>query len=196
MTIDFYNTNADSFYTSTVDVDMSHLYSRFTEHLPSNAHILDAGCGSGRDSKAFLTMGYRVTAFDASQEMVKRAKEHTGLNVQCLSFEQFQSAEKYDGIWSCASLLHIPMGELPAIMKRLEGMLAAGGVWYLSFKYGTGEREKDGRHFTDINEGILTDLLTPLHGLEVVSTWVTEDARPDRDEKWLNAIIKKLPLEE
>ncbi|WP_448218382.1 class I SAM-dependent methyltransferase [Endozoicomonas sp. 2B-B] len=196
MTIDFYNINADRFYTSTVDVDMSHLYGRFTEYLPSNALILDAGCGSGRDSRAFLSMGYRVKAFDASLEMVKRAKEHTGLDVQCLSFEQFQTTEKYNGIWSCASLLHIPINELPAIMKRLEGMLAADGVWYLSFKYGAEQREKDGRHFTDINERILTGLLAPLRSLEVVSTWVTEDARPDRDEKWLNAITKKLPLEE
>lgn len=191
MTIDFYNTNADSFYSSTVDVDMSHLYKKFTQHLPPEALILDAGCGSGRDSKAFLSMNYRVVPFDASQEMVKRASELTGLDVQCISFDQYQSTEKYDGIWTCASLLHISMKQLPAIMKKFNRMLVDGGIWYLSFKYGAEEREKNGRHFTDINETILADLLSPLTYLDVLSTWITEDARPDRDEKWLNAIIKK-----
>ncbi|MTI12324.1 class I SAM-dependent methyltransferase [Sansalvadorimonas verongulae] len=191
MTIDFYNINADSFYESTIDADMSQQYARFTEHLPANASVLDAGCGSGRDSKAFLTMGYDVTAFDASHEMVSRAKALTGLDIQLKQFDQFQTERQFDGIWSCASLLHISLINLPAILSRLEGMLSAGGVWYLSFKYGIEEREKGGRHFTDLNENALENLIRPLTRLQIQSVWITDDVRPGRDEQWLNAILRK-----
>lgn len=39
----------------------------------SNAHIIDLGCGSGRDSKAFINKGYKVTAVDGSKELAKIA---------------------------------------------------------------------------------------------------------------------------
>jgi 2-polyprenyl-3-methyl-5-hydroxy-6-metoxy-1,4-benzoquinol methylase len=66
MTIEYYQQNADEFFNGTINVDMSNIYQHFTKDLHANALILDAGCGSGRDSKAFLDMGYKVDAFDAS----------------------------------------------------------------------------------------------------------------------------------
>ena len=191
MSIDFYNTNASNFYESTVDVDMGELYIKFTKHLPGNASVLDAGCGSGRDSKAFQAMGFHVTAFDASEEMVKRASQLTGLEVQCKRFDQFQAARNFNGIWACASLLHVPLADLPGVLKKFERMLVVGGVWYMSFKYGSCEREKDGRHFTDLDEKGLEELLRPLNSIQIESMWSTDDVRPGRNEKWLNVIIRK-----
>jgi 2-polyprenyl-3-methyl-5-hydroxy-6-metoxy-1,4-benzoquinol methylase len=57
MPADFYNNNAQPFFDSTKDVDMSHVLSRFIAYLKPGAHILDAGCGSGRDSKTFIGIG-------------------------------------------------------------------------------------------------------------------------------------------
>ncbi|KJG02112.1 class I SAM-dependent methyltransferase [Photobacterium angustum] len=74
MSIDFYNTHADDFYQSTVNIDVSPLLRRFIPYLPASAHILDAGCGSGRDSKTFIDQGFQVTAIDASEELGKRAE--------------------------------------------------------------------------------------------------------------------------
>ena len=62
----YYSRFATDVFDATVGVDMSPLYARFLEGLPPNAHILDAGCGSGRDAKAFCRIGFRVTAFDAN----------------------------------------------------------------------------------------------------------------------------------
>ena len=72
MTINYYQQNADSFVASTVAVDMTSLYAPFIGAIEPNGLILDAGCGSGRDAKAFADMGYRVEAFDASPAMVER----------------------------------------------------------------------------------------------------------------------------
>ena len=66
-TLDYYNRNADSFFESTACVDMSPLYERFLALVGPQGTILDAGCGSGRDAKAFRDLGYQVSAFDASE---------------------------------------------------------------------------------------------------------------------------------
>ncbi|MCK7628767.1 class I SAM-dependent methyltransferase [Shewanella sp. JNE10-2] len=191
MTIQYYNDNADIFFAGTINVDMSELHKKFTSHLLEGALILDGGCGSGRDSLAFMQQGFRVEAFDAAEAMVAKASALTGLDVQLKRFDQLEETERYDGIWTCASLLHVPKVNLLESMKALANSLKQGGVWYLSFKYGDSERIKDGRKFTDLNEQSLLSMLSELVGLEIHETWVTVDKRLDRDEKWLNAIIKK-----
>lgn len=192
MTINFYNQNAESFVQGTLNVDMQSLYRPFVRQLPKNALILDAGCGSGRDSKAFIDMGYRVEAIDASEAMVEHASTYSGIDVQHKTFQQVDVINRYDAIWSCASLLHVPLAELPEVIAKLSRSLKSNGVWYLSFKYGNTERIKDGRTFTDLDEVSLEALLSHQHDIEIVETWVTEDARPDRAEKWLNAIVHKV----
>ncbi|WP_034841613.1 class I SAM-dependent methyltransferase, partial [Endozoicomonas numazuensis] len=105
-TIAFYERNSDSFFDSTVTVDAQALYDQFLPLLPDHAHILDAGCGSGRDALVFLKKGYQVTEFDGSPSLAERASELTGLVIQCSLFEEFTSDHRFDGIWACASLLY------------------------------------------------------------------------------------------
>lgn len=191
MTLHYYQTNAQTFFDGTVNVDMSSLYETFTRHLAPGARVLDAGCGSGRDAKAFQEMGYQVEAFDASPAMVELAREHAGLPVQLMTFADVDWKEEFDGIWCCASLLHVPAVELPGVMQRLADALKPGGVWYVSFKYGDGEREVDGRRFTDLDEVGLKALIGGVVGIEVSEIWVTRDRRPGRDESWVNGVLGK-----
>ncbi|MBY5923386.1 class I SAM-dependent methyltransferase [Ferrimonas balearica] len=191
MSIEFYNQNADNFFENTVNVDMSALYDEFTQHLPEGAKILDAGCGSGRDSKAFVDMGYDVTAIDASAEMVRRATTHAGIKVHQLRFDEIPWTETFDGIWSCASLLHVKRRELPKTLETIANALKPNGSWYASFKYGNSEREKEGRHFTDLDEAQFAELIDDLPGIEIAKVWITVDKRPDRDERWLNVMLRK-----
>ncbi|WMY73836.1 class I SAM-dependent methyltransferase [Buttiauxella selenatireducens] len=191
MTLNYYQNNAQVFFNGTVNVDMSSLYESFTRLLLPGSQVLDAGCGSGRDSKAFIEMGYQVEAFDASSEMVALASQHTGLSVQQMTFAEVDTQQHYDGIWCCASLLHVPSQELPSVMQKLANALKPGGVWYVSFKYGDSEREKDGRLFTDMNEASLGALLETTPEVEIETLWTTQDNRPERDEIWLNALLRK-----
>lgn len=191
MTLNYYQNNAQTFFDGTVNVDMSTLYKSFTRHLIPDAQVLDAGCGSGRDAKAFHEMGYQVEAFDASSEMVALASQHSGLLVKQMTFGDMDAKERYDGIWCCACLLHVPAQELPLVMQNLENALKPGGIWYVSFKYGDSEREKDGRRFTDMNETNLKALLEASPEIEIESLWTTQDKRPERDEIWLNALLRK-----
>ena len=171
---------------------MSQLYGRFLLTVPSGGLLLDAGCGSGRDSKAFLALRYRVQAFDASQELAQRAAALIGQPVATLSFEQINEVACYDGIWACASLLHVPEKDLPDVLSRLWASLKPGGTFYLSFKLGRGERNQNGRHFTDASEAQLRSWVSQLAEVESVECWVTPDQRPEREEHWLNALVRRV----
>lgn len=191
MSIEYYQQNADEFFNNTIGVDMTELYKPFVSLLKPHALILDAGCGSGRDTKAFLDMGFQVEAIDASKAMVEKARQVTRINVQQKRFDEIDVIAHYDAIWSCASLLHVPENELLATIITLSSALKSNGVWYLSFKYGSTQREKAGRLFTDMNEQRLDDLLSKVANLQLKKSWITTDKRPDKEESWLNAILIK-----
>ena len=160
MSIDYYNNNASAFHADTADVDMSALYQEFLPLLPAGAHIIDAGCGPGRDAMAFQSQGFRVTAFDASEALIDIARQRLGadLAVQA-TFLEFSAQEPVDAIWACASLLHVPFHDLARTFWHLAKQLKKGGLFYCSFKYGDDESERGGRRFTNLNEARLHEVL-------------------------------------
>lgn len=190
-TIDYYNKNAAAFYQQTVDIDMETLYQPFLRYLSKNAKILDLGCGSGRDALAFKQKGYEVEATDYSINLVEQARKNTGIQVRLESFYDLNAKEQYDGIWACASLLHCERSKLSDVLQRLVQALKPNGVCYMSFKYGSEEREKDGRYFTDLDENQANQLLTKVEHILLLQQWITTDKRVDRTEEWLNIIFQK-----
>jgi len=190
-TLHYYKTNSSVFFAETVGVDMSMLHDRFLALVPKAGFVLDAGCGSGRDAKAFTQRGYRVAAFDASSELAALASKHIGHDVAVRTFAEVDEVGIYDGIWACASLLHLPLLELPDAISRLWRTLKPGGVIYVSFKEGATERIKDGRHFTDLTELALRRFFSDFSEVLSIDCWQTPDARSDRSEIWLNAIIRR-----
>ncbi|SFL04837.1 class I SAM-dependent methyltransferase [Azotobacter beijerinckii] len=97
----YYETQARQFFAETVGLEMGELHRRFLDAIPAGGHLLDAGCGSGRDAKAFLARGYRVTAFDASPALAGLASEHLGQSVAVRRFAEVEETALYDGIWAC-----------------------------------------------------------------------------------------------
>lgn len=193
MSIDYYNNNAEEFITNTINVDMSSFYKLFLSLIPDGGSLLDAGCGSGRDAKYFLEQGYQVDAYDASEAMAGHAAELTGLQIPVATFDSFEPPYPYDGIWACASLLHVPKDEFQSTFDRLLSQLKPKGVLYLSMKYGHDQHSRHGRTFTDLDEIGLEDLLNNSGEAAPVAIWVSEDKRPDRTEQWLNAIVRYVP---
>lgn len=135
----------------------------------------------------------RVVAFDACERLVSLARQHSGLPIAQRDFSQVNEIACYDGVWACASLLHLPEKELAESLQRLWQALKPGGVFYLSFKEGQGERQHGGRHFTDATEGRLIQWLQPIQDIQSTETWITEDLRPGRSERWLNALLRRAP---
>lgn len=187
-TIEYYNQNAETFVKETLHADMADNRKRFLKYVRSGGRILDAGCGSGRDALAFRQAGYQVEAFDASEEICRLASENLGFPVRCLRFQELEGEAEYDGIWACASLLHVSGNELPNVIQRLKKLLKPGGVLYASFKKGEGDRTKGGRYFQDMTEEKLKDLFETA-GLTVLESYESTDVREDRkEEKWVNVV--------
>ncbi|WP_372627734.1 class I SAM-dependent methyltransferase [Arsukibacterium sp.] len=189
-TIDYYNQHAADYTQSTDQIDMTALYAEFLPFVKIGGHILDAGCGSGRDADYFKQQGFKVSAFDASAELARLASTRLQQAVAVQRFEQLNQHEKYHGIWCCASLLHVANNNLAAVFGLLQQALKPSGVLYASFKYGDAERQDHGRHFTDMNEARLTALISNVNGLTLNKMWLTQDQRPARNhETWLNALL-------
>lgn len=191
-TIDYYNQNANQFVQGTIFVDFSATQERFLAKLPTGAYVLDFGCGSGRDTKCFLEKGYQVEATDGSEELCKLASEYTGIQVKNMLFDELDETEKYDGIWACSSILHLPKTELKDVLKKMVVALKKHGVIYTSFKYGEFEGERNGRYFTDFTLESFEAFMQDIPNLRIEESWITGDVRPMRgEEKWLNLILRK-----
>lgn len=187
-TISYYDKNAAEFCKNTIDADMSFCRDKFLKYLKTRSAILDAGCGSGRDSVAFKQLGYHVTAMDASPEICKEAEKVLGQKVLCKTFEELDDKNVYDGIWACASLLHVTKERMEDVLCRLKRALKDGGVLYASFKYGEEEKIVNGRLFNYYSEQSLRMLMIE-NGFEVLELFVTQDVREDRrEEKWVNVV--------
>lgn len=191
-TLKYYNENAQSFASGTVSVKFTKVQDKFLEKLNPDAYILDFGCGAGRDTKYFLSRGYQVDAVDGSEQLCRIASEYTEIKVRQMLFQELDEKEKYDGIWACASILHLPKKQLREVLKNMYAALKSKGWIYISFKYGEFEGERNGRYFTDFTTYTFKDFIHDMHGLKIEEHWITGDVRPGRgEEKWLNLLLQK-----
>jgi len=187
-TIKYYNDNSKAYFDSTVNADMSFSYAKFEKYLKEGAYILDAGCGSGRDSKYFLSKGYKVKAIDGSEELCRLASEYLGQEVECINFNDLNFDREFDAVWACASLLHVDKKDIKNVMYRTYKSLKHNGIICASFKYGDTDRVQGERYFNDLNEDSLKLLFSNFLIKEV---WYSDDVRPGRTDRWINVIARK-----
>lgn len=191
-TLDYYNKNAGSFAETTMNVDFHETQKHFQKLLPERGCILDFGCGSGRDTKYFLSQHFKVDAIDGSEELCRIASDYAGIKVKKLLFNELKEIEKYDGIWACSSILHLPKYELKEVLEKMIKALKRDGIIYTSFKYGNFEGERNGRYFIDFTEEKFGEFVQSIENVKLKEEWITCDVRPGRgEEKWLNLILQK-----
>jgi len=189
-TIDYYDRNADEYFAHTSGVTFDEIYRRFLKYIPQGGRIMDLGCGSGRDVKWFCDHGYEAYGLDASEELAKRATNTFGITVSTGLVEDWIADEPFDGIWCCATLMHLDDRALEQFFKNLKCNLKAGGVVFLSVKSGiTTGLDEQGRYFRDFTEGDVYEIIVRHKDLQVREIWYTHD-KLDRDTfRWMNVII-------
>ena len=191
-TLDYYDKNARQFAEETRNADLHKIQERFLSYLDAGARILDFGCGSGRDTRYFLEKGFQVEAVDGSGELCRLAEAYTGVPVRNMQFQELDVSDVYDGIWACASVLHLKKEQLPEVFRRLSAAARENAAVYMSFKYGSFEGERNGRYYTDFDEKSFQNFMEDFPEFRIRELWITEDARPERSkEKWLNTIFQK-----
>ena len=189
-TLDFYESNAEEYCDTTFDIDVSENRGIFLNLLEKGSSILDLGCGSGRDAKAFADEGMIVTAVDGSPAMCRIAARNTRSEVRNLKFSELDFEDEFDGVWACASLLHVPMGELPGVLSSVNRSLRKWGLFFCCFKKGFGERTDSGRHYTDMLPNQLSDVLSS-NGFLPVRIWESEGMD---GTVWVNSISRKAEI--
>jgi len=106
-TITYYNQNTEEYFNNTVNVLMQELYDQFKAYLKPGDKILDLGCGSGRDSRYFLSKGYDVVSMDGLKEMCRLAEKYIGRDVRNITFAELDYNNEFDAVWARACLKNI-----------------------------------------------------------------------------------------
>ena len=130
-----------------------------------------------------------VTALADDVITVQVSGQYRQSEARQMLFGELDYTNAFDGVWACASLLHVQKDALPGVLRLIRRALKKDGVFYASFKYGETEREKNGRLFSDFTEESLRALLDEAGGFRTVKLWTTADARPERaEERWVNVL--------
>ncbi|MCR5202609.1 MAG: class I SAM-dependent methyltransferase [Lachnospiraceae bacterium] len=210
--INYYEDHAEQYASATKNVDLSETQNKFLSLIPEGGRILDFGCGSGRDTKYFLEKGYKVDAVDGCKKLCELASEHCGIEVKHMMFDELSERGVYDGIWACASVLHLKKEDILDVLFKMLIALKINGYIYMSFKYGDFDGVRDNKHYTDFTEesfrmffnefycdyfgGNITVFSESYDSYKPIlkEQWKTVDTLPDRgDLVWLNLIIQKVP---
>jgi len=187
-TLDYYNQNAKDYAAKTFDANVSTMLHDFASKLPAHGAVLDVGCGSGRDTLAFLNRGFNVTAFDASIELAKIACQAINHPVHVTTIENMAWEDEFDGVWAMASLLHLRKDQLlTAITSCARALKSTGaGQFFASFKLGDGEGIDDkGRFFSYYQKDELQQLFESTRYFDCLQISMTEDSLGRPELSWL-----------
>ena len=74
-TINYYKKNAKDLAKRYESANVDKVQQLLLEVFAKNSHLLEIGCGSGRDANFMIENNYKITAIDASKEMITEAKK-------------------------------------------------------------------------------------------------------------------------
>ena len=195
-TIACYDATAADFASRWGTLRLERALAAFTQHLSGQRRVLDLGCGPGRDIDFLTHLDCTVTGLDLSAGMLFEARRR--LPQACLVQAELRNpplaSERFDGIWACASLLHLPRTDLNRALAELVRLLRQpGGVLYLALKGGQGEQwvtGADGRRtfFAYYQPDEIETSLTHA-GFQILERWTAKD-QAGRDRPWINVVAR------
>ena len=188
---EYYEINAKQYAEKTFSADMSEQYQRFLPLLKEGATILDIGSGSGRNACYFQKMGYQVTALEPSTHLCEEIQKVFSGTIIHSDIQHYQPEQQFDGIWACASFLHLQEKEILDFFGKINCFLHDHGIIYLSGKNGisTG-KANDGRYFLEFTEQLAENILMTNEQVKLEQLWYTKDVTGRKDFRWMNMIFK------
>ena len=191
MMCNYYESNAERYAAETLSADMSEQYQRFLPLLKDGVKLLDVGSGSGRDACYFQKQGYQVTALEPSKNLGREIRKVFSGEIVCSDIQSYQPMERYDGIWACASLIHLQEEVVLQFFEKIDQYLNDNGIVYASGKSGISTGEvADGRFFLEFTEQLVEKIMTVNKQLKLEQLWYTEDVSGRRGFRWLNVVLR------
>ena len=151
LTIGHYDRAAEDYWDGTRNHDVRQNYEALLEAIEGKPPyaILDLGCGPGRDLRYFRSLGHDATGLDGSMEFVAMARRYSGCDVLHQDFLAMVLPERYfDGVFTNASLFHVPSQELPRVLLELSTTLKPRGVLFCSNPRGNNEEGLSGDRYS------------------------------------------------
>ena len=195
LTLADYDQTAERFREGTRDHDVSQNIEALLRHLEGQApqRILDFGCGPGRDLKTFTRLGHSPVGIDGSAEFVAMARADSGCEVWHQNFLALDlPPAHFDGIFANATLFHVPLSELPRVLKALHATLKPRGVLFSSNPRGDNREGWSGRrygayHDFDSWKRYLTDT-----GFVELEHYYRPAGLPREQQPWLASVWRKV----
>lgn len=195
VTLAHYESRAESFWEGTKDHDVSQNIEAFLSALPENRvlDILDFGCGPGRDLHTFKSLGHNPVGLDGSQSFCDMARKHSGCEILHQPFLNLQLEDNsFDGIFSNASLFHVPSSELLRVLNEFHQALRPNGILFTSNPRGNAEGWNGQRygHYMELES---SKEFLERAGFRIVHHYYRPDGLPREQQPWLAIVSKALP---
>lgn len=96
-------------------------------------HLLEIGCGEGRDAVFFARNGYDVTAYDIASEGIRKtellaAKYNVPVTTFCADMLTFTPTEQYDVVYASRALHYVPPSHREDFFQRYKEHTNPGGL--------------------------------------------------------------------
>ena len=193
-TLESYAVRAEAFRDGTRDHDVRQNIDALLSHIesPPPFHILDFGCGPGRDLATFTRLGHIAIGLEGAAPFAAMARAATGCEVWEQDFLQLDLPhERFDGVFANASLFHVACQELPRVLAELLAALKPGGVLFSSNPRGhNDEGWNRGRY------GAYYDLATwrshvSAAGFVELAHYYRPPGLPQEQQPWLASVWRK-----
>jgi SAM-dependent methyltransferase len=172
---------------------------RFLSLLPLGSKILDSGCGPGHHANYIRRYGYEVCGIDVSYAALNLAEKNFR-HISFLNINMLETGflnETFDGIWSCASAVHLPLFMFQKQLNEFFRTLKPYGILSLTISAGKNEHiSPDGRYFYSfISESVIEKYLIA-SGFVMLENNVEILAKTTVDNKmitgkWMTVLAKK-----
>lgn len=162
---------------------------KFYTYLPVGK-ILEVGAGGGRDAREFIEKGYDYIGTDISRGLLSEARKNNPgvVFLEQSLYELDFPQNTFDGVWACATLLHMPKDRIDEALQSIKRVMKDDGIIGITLKKGEGERFVEGDHvgmnykrfFSFYEEDEFTNILKR-NGFEVLESYETRHS----NKAWL-----------
>ena len=193
-TLGHYDSHAEAFWAGTRDHDVSQNIAALLDHIdgPPPFHILDFGCGPGRDLLAFRRLGHVPTGLDGSRRFADMARALSGSEVLEQDFMRLDlPPARFDGVFANASLFHVPAQELPRVLGQLHATLRPGGVLFFSNPRGRGQEGWSGERYGLYQDLEAWRLSFGQAGFTELQHYYRPEGLPRAQQPWLAMVWRK-----